>query len=72
MNWSNLKDNKCPKCNKDFSIWYAIESVNGDDQLLRHPCGFKIWTSKFSQIVNSQITKDLENKWNKEQEELFK
>lgn len=64
MKWFNLKKNKCPQCDKVFG--FSSFRVKG---LVTCDCGFKIRESRYSEIVNSQITKDLENKWNNEFEE---
>lgn len=75
MKWSNLKENKCPQCDKDFTKGMLVtmeEDFLGDtpaEKFISHSCGFKIRESRYSQIVNSQITQDLEDKWNKEIEE---
>jgi hypothetical protein len=68
MKWSNLKQNKCPKCDKDFMIGLKQEG-RSLCTIFIHPCGFKIRELRWSQIVNNQITQDLEDKWNKEEEE---
>lgn len=65
MEWYKLKSNMCPKCGKAFNYasfkpGFIICSINH--------CNFKISTKRFSEIVNSQITQDLERKWETEQE----
>lgn len=61
MNWNNLKQNKCPSCDKPFK--YSSFQQKG---FITCSCGFTIREKRYSEIVNSQITKDLEDKWNKE------
>lgn len=63
MKWYNLKQNKCPNCDKPI-VGYHFFPGN----LMKHPCGFVISVKKFSLIVSSQITQELEDKWNEEQE----
>jgi len=62
MKWLNLKQNKCPKCDK--SLYGA--GVEDTGSMIIHPCGFKISYIRFSSIVNSQITTALEKKWDQE------
>lgn len=45
MNWSNLPNNKCPKCGKDFMIGLKVE--NG---IMLHPCDFKISETKYAEL----------------------
>jgi hypothetical protein len=67
MNWSNLKRNLCPKCDEDFTKGIEIETIPTQlDTMLRHVCGFQIRESRMTQIVNSQITQDLQDKWDNE------
>jgi len=47
MKWSNLKQNKCPKCNKVFQVFTGVQ--------IKCPCGFVISVAKFEQIVNDQV-----------------
>lgn len=70
LKWSNLKINKCPNCGKDFVTGLTTVPKNGQ-QLLIHKCGFKIYERRYSQIVNSQVTADLERKLIEEQEDLL-
>lgn len=62
MKWSNLKQNKCPKCDK--SIYGA--GVKDTGQMIIHPCGFYISYKRFSKIVNTQINQDIEDKLDEE------
>ncbi len=55
MKWSNLKKNKCPKCDKDF-----MDSLIPNPFMFEHACGFKIRESKYRQIVASQINDNIE------------
>jgi hypothetical protein len=61
MNWKNLKLNKCPKCEKSISGYHFFPG-----NIVKHPCGFTISVRRFSEIVNSMVTQELEEKWNKE------
>jgi len=61
MKWSNLKQNICPQCNKKFSYSSFLRAG-----YIECGCGFAIRETRYSEIVNSQITKDLEDKWDKE------
>jgi hypothetical protein len=65
--WNNLKMNFCPNCDKDFVGATRIENTP-QDKILIHKCGFKIRERVFSRIVNSMITKELEESLNKEYE----
>lgn len=61
MIWSNLKINKCPKCNRDFVKGLETQILaNGRDKMLVHYCGFQIRESRYSQIVTSQVIVDLD------------
>jgi hypothetical protein len=74
MNWENLKQNICPKCNKDFySAAYrtgnitSTRFVNGKYvAVLTHECGFTISENRMAQIVSSKVTQELQDKWDKE------
>jgi len=63
MKWFNLKQNKCPQCDKLFG--FLSFNVKG---LVTCPCGFKIRENRYTEIVNSQITRDLEKKWDEDVE----
>ena len=67
MKWSNLKQNKCPKCDKAFN-YSAFK--NPGYVVCTPECGFAIRERRYSEIVTSQINADLERKWDQEQEEL--
>lgn len=60
MNWSNLKKNKCPKCNKDFMQGLMTHPMAGG-QLLSHPCGFSIGERRYSQIVSNQVSREVQD-----------
>lgn len=47
MKWFNLKQNKCPKCNKDFLI-YAKFYPSGS---IECKCGFFITKEKMDELV---------------------
>lgn len=62
MIWQNLKLNKCPNCGKDFGKSAGFSAI-----MIECSCGFKIGFKRMEQIISSQITKDLEEKWDQEQ-----
>lgn len=68
MKWSNLKNNKCPQCNRDFIVGLKTYPVN-NEQMLAHGCGFKIRESRYSEIVSSGVTADLDRGPDKEMDE---
>jgi hypothetical protein len=68
MKWRNLKKNKCPKCDKDFMIGLTTHP-NDKGQVLVHPCGFAISERKYTMIVNSQVSADLERQFDELNEE---
>lgn len=47
MRWSNLKNNQCPKCGKDFNHFTST--------IITCPCGFMIRVERFKQIVDEQL-----------------
>lgn len=55
MKWNNLKRNKCPQCNKDLIT--GMESTTGG--LIYCGCGFKISPKRMSEIVTSQVNRDI-------------
>lgn len=59
MKWLNLRKNKCPKCNKDFTVGLTIES-NMQPKTFTHKCGFKISEEKFSKIISEMNEKEIE------------
>lgn len=68
MKWINLKNNKCPCCNKDFVKGLVVTSggkiddmVAGDlsGKMMIHPCGFMITEQRYKEIISSQVTKIL-------------
>lgn len=61
MKWQNLKENKCPKCDKDLA-----EAFNPVTKMFECSCGFKIREAKFNQIVSGIINKDLSKKLDEE------
>ncbi len=57
MEWSNLRENKCPACGKEFG-WMAFQTAN----VIICPntkCDFKISHRRYTEIVSSQVTKTL-------------
>ncbi len=74
LNWKNLKENKCPQCDRDFTVGMSMEfrqdflSEKPAEKFITHKCGFAVSERQYSQVVNSQITAELEEKWNNELE----
>jgi len=58
LKWWNLKKNKCPKCNKDFTN--VKVKVYEAMAILHHPCGFKISEQRFKEIASGQVEQDLD------------
>lgn len=58
MKWHNLKNNKCPKCNKDCAITQPFNFVPAT-QMLEHKCGFKISMQRYKEIVSGMVSVDL-------------
>lgn len=69
MKWKNLKQNKCPKCDKAFGL--PAFALKGYIQCSKG-CGFIIREKRYSEIVNSQINAALEQKWDDEEESWMK
>lgn len=59
MKWVNLKNNKCPQCNKDLMRGIEYKMMPGSIKILIHPCGFKISEQKYKEIVESLVTRGL-------------
>lgn len=58
MKWNNLKQNKCPKCNKAFGHQaYAEPSVI---KCPNDKCDFKISHKKFGEISRKTVVKGLD------------
>ncbi len=55
LNWKLLKQNKCPKCKKDWAFNLTV-----DDGMLEHKCGFKIREFKYKQIISNQVNMEIE------------
>lgn len=75
MKWINLKNNKCPQCNKDFMKGLETHKIKSDqvsalsnaggnvtaiNVLMVHPCGFKITDQKYKEIVSNMTNQQLE------------
>lgn len=52
MKWINLKMNKCPKCNKDWSALWGAKFENG---MIICKCDFKISEKRMSAIVADMV-----------------
>lgn len=59
VRWWNLRENKCPKCSKDF---FKSAKVEISKDSVHCPCGFFITMEKFQSIVNDLNTKDVQQK----------
>lgn len=57
MRWMNLKDNKCPRCGKDWAFDLTVA-----DEFLTHGCGFKIRESRCKEIINGMINRDAKDR----------
>lgn len=55
MKWINLKNNKCPQCNKDFSLGLTLKNFT----TLIHHCGFMITQQRYNEIVSDMVSKQL-------------
>lgn len=65
MNWPNLKENKCPKCGKDFM--HGLETIpTGKVVTLLHYCGFKISETRYKEIVNDMVRRGIDRKFEDE------
>lgn len=42
MKWHNLKNNRCPKCNRDFLKNLEVATFPFDQKMFKHKCGFNI------------------------------
>ena len=54
LNWQNLRNNKCPKCNADIAGWSQL------DEHLRCSCDFRISEQRFKEIVMDMNTQEVE------------
>ena len=61
MNWINLKKNKCPQCDKDFTRNMTTYPIDGDI-MLAHDCGFKISEQKYKEIVSGIVSEKIDQK----------
>lgn len=57
MKWINLKNNKCPQCNKDFMM--GLVSFHKETGLMIHKCGFKISEQRYKEIVSGMVENSL-------------
>lgn len=58
MKWYNLKQNKCPQCNKDFFDFKPT--------FIKCPCGFTISLKRFNEIVSEQNNRTV-SRWQEEE-----
>lgn len=59
MKWSNLKENRCPVCGRD---WLKTGNADFDSQnhTITCRCNFKITEKKMAEIVNSKVNSEIE------------
>ncbi len=59
MKWTNLKQNKCPKCNCNFmtmgNATFKEDPKYPEHQVIHCKCGFSITEKKMTKIVNSLV-----------------
>lgn len=58
MNWSALKKNKCPSCEKDL----VKTMVSTDPGHIACKCGFKISEQRYQEIVADRVIREIENR----------
>lgn len=56
MKWENLKNNKCPKCNRDIVTGLTVDPVKN---MLKHKCGFQISEAKFKELCQGMVESNL-------------
>lgn len=56
MKWSNLKNNKCPKCNKD---WLRMGNAIFAEHFITCKCGFKISEKRMTEIVSDKVNQEI-------------
>lgn len=56
MEWKNLKENRCPDCGYGF----GYESFTKRPGFIVCKCGFSISNKRFEEIVNSQVTHQID------------
>lgn len=59
MKWNNLRENKCPECNGDFTKGLKLTNAKSGDEMFEHKCGFKITQKKYRKIVSGMVVDDL-------------
>ena len=52
MKWINLKQNKCPACNRNFM---TMGNATFENKGIQCKCGFSITEKKMTKIVNSLV-----------------
>jgi len=66
MKWFNLKNNRCPECNGDFTKGLdvteggTIEEMEAGDmsgKMFIHHCGFMITEKRYKEIVEATLNK---------------
>ena len=67
MNWKNLQNNICPKCDKDFILNLTTYPIK-DTQMLGHGCGFTITEKEYTKLVATQITDEIASRLDKKYE----
>ena len=70
MHWQLLKNNRCPKCRKDFIKGLEttkggyiddIEKGNMSGTMFHHPCGLMITEQRYKEIISDQVINNLNN-----------
>lgn len=56
MKWENLKQNKCPKCNKS---WLTLWQATFKDKMIFCKCGFSISEKRMAEIVTDKVSKEI-------------
>jgi hypothetical protein len=69
MNWNIIKDNRCPRCHKDFTKGMEIteggkldDMIAGDmtgKMIIHTPCGFMITEQRYKEIVSGIVEKEI-------------
>ena len=57
LKWSNLKRNRCPKCNKD---WLKMGNAKFGNGIITCRCSFFISEKRMAEIVNDKVGRELE------------
>ena len=58
--WSNLKKNRCPRCNGDFVKTASSSTRNGENGI-QCKCGFFIREQRYKEIVAGMVSQDIDD-----------